>query len=246
MLVWPGNSQGTLGYSCRIDMKSGVVLMAVDDGTGRPVVVRGSAAGVPAFNLTGCSEVTEIVGFEITWDSGQFGSGGGVAAYVSSGTLRRNVFRDCSAGVGSAVYLFSSSMHLVDNLFVDNDASGGGGLIAVSGEHPVIENNTFVRTNAPAGTDGAVLYGVGTDVEFRKNVIDDAGGDSAVLCSGGGSATLECNLFGTLAGLAFGGTCAGSLGSGGNFQADPMFCGPDDFGVCADSPALTGPCGALG
>lgn len=245
VLVWPGSLSG--GYTIKFTMKSGVTLLAkgYPDST---VVIQGFAGGEPAIRMTACSEVTEISGFTISWDAGSTALGGGLSAYVSSGKIRNNTFSGCRGGVGAAVYLQTSQLELENNLFVDNECLTGGGVLAISGGMPLIRNNTFSGSLATFGAEGSAIYATGSDFLFLNNVVHDSQGASAIFCGGLNSPTLSCNLFFDNQLGGFGGQCPDSTGTSGNFIADPLFCSapPDPFAFCADSPALIGPCGAIG
>jgi hypothetical protein len=78
--------------------------------------------------------------------------------------------------------------------------------------------------------------------------MSDAQGGAGIFCAGTQNAQIACNILWNAQFGAFGGTCGDALGTEGNVTADPLFCNPSilDFGVCADSPALGGPCGVVG
>jgi hypothetical protein len=189
-----------------------------------------------------------VNGFIFTWDAGTGGLGGGIAVYTSAATIKNNRFLNCSAGVGAGVYLQLSTATVSNNLFLNNTCASGGGVIAISGGAPVIENNSFVRATAPLGSEGAAVYATGTDFEMRNNIIFGSLGASAVFCGGGNNPTVECNLFHSNQLGAFAGQCPDSTGTSGNILADPLFCNVpmQQFGLCADSPALSGACGPIG
>ncbi|MCA9754133.1 MAG: right-handed parallel beta-helix repeat-containing protein, partial [Gemmatimonadetes bacterium] len=157
-------------------------------------------------------------------------------------------FDGCRASVGSAIYLQFSDMIVENNLFVDNETVSGGGAIAVAGGSPTIRNNTFARNRSPFGTEGAAVYGSASSFVLDRNVIWDSDGGQAVYCAGTNTPTITCNIFWENAFGSFGGSCADSVGFSGNTAVDPFFCDPDfdDFGFCADSPALIGTCGTIG
>jgi hypothetical protein len=247
VLVWPGSLPG--GYVLRTDVKSGVVLMA----QGYPdsvVVIQGAAGVEPALRLIGTSELTEVVGFHITWDSGlTLGQGGGISGFVASGTIRDNVFLDCVAGAGAGVYMQASSLIVENNLFVNNRCGAGAGVIAASGGTPIIRNNTFAGSVAPFGLEGSVMYGIGSDFTFENNIVYGSQGAAAVYCGGGNNPIVGCNLFYNNELGAFSGQCPDSTGASGNSVANPLFCNPPtlNYGLCVDSPALARPaCGPIG
>lgn len=249
VLVWRGSrtSSNVQDYPGRVTMKSGVKLIAFGYPDSVPVI-KSTAGGVAGITMVGCSEVTEINGFIFTWDASTGGLGGGIAAYTSAGTVKNNRFLDCVAGVGAGIYLQSCTMAVTNNLFYNNVCGSGGGVVAVSGGAPVISDNSFVGATAPLGTEGAAVYATGSDFRMTNNIIYGSKGASSVFCGGGNTPTIECNLFYANQIGDFGGQCPDSTGTSGNILADPLFCNPalQQFGLCADSPALTGACGPIG
>ncbi|HMB70015.1 MAG TPA: right-handed parallel beta-helix repeat-containing protein [bacterium] len=250
VLVWRG-TRDTLGvkdYPGRITMKSGVKLIAFGYPDSVPVI-SSTAGQVAAITMVGCSEVTEVNGFIITWDSGTLGLGGGIAAYTSGGIIKNNRFVNCVAGIGAGVHMQACTMNVTNNLFLNNVCNSGGGVISVSAGTPVIENNSIVGATAPLGAEGAGIYVSGADPTIRNNIIYGSKGASAVFCGGGNMPTFECNMFYANQVGAFGGQCTDSTGTSGNVIADPLFCSPSmqQYGLCSDSPALAGgACGTVG
>jgi hypothetical protein len=252
LLVWPGSVTGSnAGYLLRLSMKSGVTMIA----KGYPdsvVSIHGTAGAEPALRWIACNELTGVYGFHFTWDSQITGVGGAMSVYVSSGTIQDNVFEACKAGIGAGIYLQSSDVQVVNNLFVNSTiiaGAGGGGVIAVSGGAPVIENNTIMTSISGFGNEASVLYGTGSSFTFRNNIIVDSRGSAAVYCGGGNQPTIECNLFFDNELSSFGGQCPDSTGTSNNFLADPLLCNPtiSDFGLCVLSPAFNHPsCGRIG
>lgn len=238
--VWPGS------YPAKVSMKSGVVLIS-NSGPATTTFL-GSAGLEPGLFILAADPATAVIGFTFRWDASIAGNGGGIGAYVSSGTIRDNVFRQGRAGSGSGIYLQTSNMVVENNLFVSNTCAAGGGTVAVSGGSPTIRNNTFTANSAPFGLEGASIYSVGSDLLIERNIVHGSIGASAVFCGTGNHPTVSCNLFWNNPLGAFGGQCVDSVGTSGNIAADPLFCnaGAGNYGLCTDSPALTGPCGAIG
>lgn len=238
--VWPGT------YNSPVSIKSGILLRSFGgpDGT----FLQGSSAGTPAVFFVGTNPGTRLEGFTLTWDADVNGLGGGVGAYIASGVVRNNWFVSNAASIGSAVYLQSSDLLVENNLFLTNVTRAGGGAVAISGGAPTLRNNTFTANTAPFGYEGAALYATGSDFTFDRNIVHGSLGAPAVFCGGGNLPSLSCNIFWANELGAFAGQCADSVGTSNNVAADPLFCnaGALDFGFCADSPALTGPCGVIG
>ncbi|MFN8176637.1 MAG: hypothetical protein U0167_01825 [bacterium] len=241
VMVWPG----TYGVHS-VTMKSGIVLISAQGPAN--TIIQGGRTAEGAITYVGMDANSAVLGFTFTWDAGENGLGGGIAAYVSSGKIQNNVFVSNSAGIGSGLYLQACDLTLSNNLFVNNSCAAGGGTIAISGGAPTIRRNTFSGSSAPFGFEGATLYSNGSDFVFDRNIVQGSLGASAVFCGSGNHPSLSCNIFWQNALGAFAGQCVDSVGTSGNVAQDPRFCNPSarNFGFCADSPALTGPCGAIG
>lgn len=228
------------------EMKSGVVLKAAN---GPGTVCIGGGEEVKAgiiFSLT--SETTVVDGLRFKWDSTYRGVGGGVSCFAASGVVKNCIFQGCYAGTGSGVYEFFSDVRIENNLFVDNECVAGGGVVALSSSPAIVVNNTFHRNLAPYGFQGAAFYASDSGHTLHKNIISECIGASAFYCAGSNPATVTCNLFWNNPIGVGGGTCADQAGTNGNQNGNPGFCDANlgDFNVCADSPALIGPCGVIG
>jgi hypothetical protein len=243
VLVYP---DGGRPYSGKVTMKSGVVLTSA----GGPAVtmILGNAGAEAAIFMVATDPLTEVSGFTFTWGSGGDGLGAGVAAWVASGRIRNNVFFDNAAGEGSAVYMQSCNDFIVENnLFLANNSTAGGGAVAISGGAPTVRRNTFTANYTPFGFEGASLYAAGSSFTFERNIVHGSRGAAAIFCASGNTPTISCNLFWDNPFGAFAGQCVDSVGTSGNISGDPLFCpGDGNFGLCADSPALTAPCGPIG
>lgn len=227
-------------------MKSGVILKAALGPN--TVCIGGQANAEAGIAFVNASEATVVDAMNFEWNAGENGAGGGVSAYVSSGLLKNCIFQNCQSGVGAAVFQFLSDVRLENNLFVNNTAMTGGGVVALSSSDPVIVGNTFYHCTAPFGAPGAALYSSDSSPTFTKNVISDSEGAAAIFCVGSANGTVTCNLLWESAFGAFGGSCGDLTGTQNNINANPGFCdeGNLDFNMCSVSPGLTGPCGRLG
>jgi hypothetical protein len=236
--VWPGD------YTFPVPMASGVVLRA-HAGLGTVRIV-GSSGTNPAILMAGCNELTLIEDLVINW--GQDNTGGGLAAFASSGTVRNCVFRNCRGAIGGAVYQQLANVRIENNLFIDCQATAGGGVIALSTATPTIVNNTFSGCTVPFGSEGATVYSIGADFIFDRNIVVGSNGAAAVYCQATAAPVLSCNIFWDNEFGPFSSTCSDSSGASGNLSVDPLICDiPSElFGVCIDSPAVTGPCGVIG
>jgi hypothetical protein len=238
--VWPGD------YSRRFEMKSAVTLVSA---LGPEVTtIRGSSGAVPGVSMSETNSATVVDGFTFRWVAGPASFGGAIGTFAASGTIRNNIFSGSKAGLGAGVYIQVSDVVVENNLFIQNETLSGGGTISISGGTPVIRNNSFHANVIPFGHEGVDLYSVGADFTFERNIMSDAQGGAGIFCAGAQSAQIACNILWNAEFGAFGGTCGDALGTEGNVSADPLFCSPADmdFGLCADSPALGGPCGVVG
>jgi hypothetical protein len=246
-LCFDGTESGVINaFTIRFNIKSGVILAAaLGPGT---VCIRGGAGGEAGINFVNTSEATIVDGMRITWDATPSGLGGGITCYVASGVVKNCIFENCLAGTGSGVYQFLSDVRIENNLFNENDCVAGGGVVALSSSPATIINNTFRRSEAPFGFQGAAFYASDSGHRFDKNIISESIGASAFFCAGSNPATVTCNLFWDNPVGVGGGSCADQTGTNGNQNGNPGFCDPDngDFNVCANSPALIGPCGQVG
>jgi len=238
--VWPGE------YGKRFDMKSGVTL--VSQSGPEVTIIRGAAGAAPAATFAGTNSATVIDGFTFRWSGGPPSFGGGLGIFAAEGTIKNNIFRRCTAGLGSAIYLQSAYVTVQNNVFTRNETQSGGGTVSISGGAPILRSNTFYANAIPFGYEGVDIYSVGSDFVLERNIIADSQGGAGIFCAGEQSATIGCNIVWNVQFGAFGGTCGDMQGIDGNVTANPLLCDPVvfDFGVCTDSPALNGPCGVIG
>jgi hypothetical protein len=240
VMVWPGE------YGRRFVMKSSVTLVSAEGP--EFTLIRGSSGSDPAVTLSECSASTVIDGFTFRWGANETSFGGAIGAFVSGGTIKNNIFRLCSGGVGAGVYLQSSTVIVENNVFTANNTEGGGGTISISGGTPIIRSNTFHANTVPFGVEAVDLYSVGSDFTFSHNIVSFSHGGPAIFCAGEQEPEITCNIIWEPEFGAFAGVCGDVLGIDGNEMVNPLICDPGtlDFGVCADSPALNGPCGTIG
>ena len=197
------------------------------------------------------SSTPTITGCEIRGNTGN-GFGGGVAYNDASAGL----MEDClimdnnnidSNGQGGGVFISGSSPVLRHLLIVDNTASGvlakGGGVYIAFEPSPSLENCTIVG-NA-CGTLGA---GGGVAVEWfaipsiDKCIISGSTVGEGMYCNpvppGIPNPLVTCtNIFGNAGGDGLCGT-----DGGGNFSADPQFCGNAgyEYNLATSSPCAPG------
>ncbi len=229
-----------------IDLKSGVVVKAAI--VPLSVCIAGATNGEAGVRFLNTSEATVLDGIRFRWDSNFTGFGGAISCFAASGVIRNCVFDGCQAGVGAAIYQFISDVRIENNLIMNSISLVGGGAIALASSNPVIQGNTFYHNTAPFGSQGVALYMSDAAPTFTKNLIVESLGGTAVYCAGENPGSITCNMFWDNPLGVFGGSCADLTDTLDNVNANPGFCNVTslDFNLCVYSPALTGPCGALG
>ncbi|QJR16529.1 choice-of-anchor V domain-containing protein [Usitatibacter palustris] len=215
--VAPGTYNVALGEVFPIIFKPGVQLVAT--GTPSNTIIDGTGDTVRQgliFSTGNASPVARIEGFTIANglhipSQGGSATGGGVRIQTSSQTftITRNVFSNNEArgysadnstgmtgglGWGGGLYVFSSAMNVVNNVFVGNIARGGngfshpgtpltgneyggpgeGGAIYIGGTGIVI-NNTFYGNAAIGGNGGSSSTGTANGREGSKGAISASG-----------------------------------------------------------------------
>ncbi len=181
--------------------------------------------------------------------------GGAIASDSPEGGL----IEDCrfttnsSNTEGGAIHI-QGNYTTVRNCIFDDNRSGKGGSIYVSGVQSQFLRCTFYRGRGT--TNGGALYfdGVGGFVQrsiFAK--VTDV--SAAVHVNGAGEPGFECNCFHSNNGGNFSGY-DNQLGMNGNFEQDPEFCGAEvdgeirdgNFNLQSDSPCAPGnvPAGCVG
>jgi hypothetical protein len=153
------------------------------------------------------------------------------------------VFRFNGGTSGSgAIY---GANEITDCLFVCN-GGGQGGTITATGPL-TISRSTFVSGLGANG--GTIRYQDDVQVDHSIFAFHTTGYFGSIFYPSGGTLTLECtNIYGNTIG-DWVGPIADQANINGNFSADPLFCGPGDFTLRANSPCappgLTG-CGQVG
>jgi len=154
---------------------------------------------------------------------------------------------------GAGIALVRSTVLVENSLFADNAAGeSGGGLYAADTESAVFTGCTFSGNRAPAG-GGAYVKGTSI-INIERCVLAFSGGaGGAVVVESTAAASLGCSdVFGNTGGDAW---PSWVTDLGGNFSADPYFCGTPgsgDYTLRSDSPCLPGnhpdgaACGLIG
>lgn len=177
------------------------------------------------------------------------GYGGGVA-FVSGGS---GLMSDCvimgndAAGtysLGGGVATSQSGPVLRNLVIAENTATGfyaeGGGLDISFAPAPSLENCTIAdNSTSPNGLGGGISVQWGANATIDRCIISGSTVGQGIYCSGA-TPTISCS---DIWGNAGGDELCGTDG-GGNFSADPLFCGTVErpYNLQDDSPCATG-CG---
>jgi predicted outer membrane repeat protein len=153
---------------------------------------------------------------------------------------------------GAGIALSQSTVLVENTLFADNVAGeSGGGLYASDTESAVFTGCTFAGNRAPAG-GGVYIKGTSSvNLDCCVLAFSEDGGGLAVESTA--AASLGCSdIFGNTGGDTW---PSWVIDLGGNFSADPYFCGTSgsgDYTLRSDSPCLPGnhpggtACGLIG
>ncbi len=187
-----------------------------------------------------------ITGCEIR-DNTTFGSGGGIAFLDGSAGL----MEDCLIQGNNAAYTYSvgggiststSNPVLRRLVIAENTASGffaeGGGIDVSFSPSPTIENCTIVdNATSENGFGGGISLQWGADPTIDKSIIFGSTAGLGLYCTGSTPVISCTNIFGNAGGDELCGTDAG-----GNFSADPLFCGTDgmQYRLTSASPCAAG------
>ncbi|MFP4459629.1 MAG: C10 family peptidase [Candidatus Zixiibacteriota bacterium] len=187
----PGD-YGTIQAALNVAIGGDTVIVASDrysgagntnlDFNGKPVYLR-SQSGAPSCTLDCGSSSrafifdnyegrnTIVDGFTI-YDGYYDGNGGGIDAGYGTGPFIQNcIFAVCEASsFGGGVNAQSSSIKLVNNVFIDCSAWGGGALYTQFEQVEFI-NNTFVGNSATNG--GAIYVNSAAEVAMLNNLFWD-------------------------------------------------------------------------
>ncbi len=201
-------------------------------GNGGGISIQGSAP-----TITGC----EIIG------NTTHGSGGGVAFLDASTGL----MEDCLIKGNNAAFTYSQGAGIATSIsspvlrrlvIVDNTASGfyaeGGGLDLSFAPAPTIESCTIVGNSTSSnGFGGGISIQWGADPTIDKCIISGSTTGQGVYCSGSTPVISCSNIYGNSGGDDICGT-----DGGGNFSADPLFCGNEgyEFNLTIGSPCAPG------
>jgi hypothetical protein len=147
---------------------------------------------------------------------------------------------------GGGIGCYDSSPTVTGCIFVGNTARNGGGISCEWHSLAVITNCTFSE-NAGGG-----VYADFSSPQINNCIISFSTQGRGIGCGLSSPTITCCNTFGNAGGD---GLCAAAIDGGGNFSADPQFCGaPGTGNYClqSDSPCAPGnhpdgdACGLIG
>jgi hypothetical protein len=199
----------------------------------------------------GGNSAAEIVGNEISNNTGSAASGGGVALFAAgAAVVTGNVITGnttsgpagCGWGGGIISANFSEAK-IINNLVVGNSACSGGGVYWMgSTGSTVFVNNTVADNEASASWPGVYVSGFDSRNQVQNNIITAKSG-AAFYCQNAASVSspvLRANDVFSAQGAAYGGTCADQTGVDGNISADPRFIDAraGDYRVGMSSPVV--------
>jgi len=205
-----------------------------------------TAANTYGGGITVQSSTPTITGCEILGNTAN-GFGGGVAftdesAGLMEDCLIQNNDTTNTNGQGGGVFVSSSNPVLRHLLISGNTASGhygkGGGVYIGFEPSPSLENCTIVGNACGIeGTGGGVSVEWFATPTIDKCIISGSTDGEGMICNNATPVVSCTNIFGNAGGDAPCGT-----DGGGNFSADPLFCGNTgyEFNLTPDSPCAPG------
>jgi parallel beta-helix repeat protein len=228
------------GMAITVTSESGSIVTIIDcESLGRGFYFNGEG---PASILSG-----------VTIQNGSADGGGGIYCYNSSPTITDNTITgNSAASVGGGICIddYTSSPTITNNIITGNTAgSHGGGICCRYDSYPTITHNTLSENSAPVG--GGIYCSYFSNPTIKNTIIVFSSQGEGICCEEGGYPNITCcDLYGNAGGDAL---CGQDLG--GNFSADPEFCGVsgvDNLYLQSDSPCAPGnhpgaaSCGLIG
>lgn len=186
--VWVASAS----YVENVTLKSGVKLYGGFPPSGSDWRSRNPAQYVTTIRGTGNSSVvkclpgvgsdTVIDGFTITGGSGTYiypdVCGGGILCASASPTISNNIISGNSAPRGGAIYCLASSPTIAGNQIGSHQCnSSGSGAIHCKAGAPVLRDNRFTQSSAPA------IYMDAANTVITRNII--SGTSSGITCAAG-------------------------------------------------------------
>ena len=150
--------------------------------------------------------------------------GGAIWCHTSSAIIVNNTFTENNGNDGGAIGCTNSSSSLMisDNTFIRNKAIYQGGAIFCDWSSPTIYGNTLVSNDAAQG-GGISAYRSSFPI-IENTIIAFSTRGQGVSSGTNGCTVTNCDVFGNVGGDAL---PASTIDGGGNFSADPLFCGTE-------------------
>jgi hypothetical protein len=182
----------------------------------------------------GGNSSAEVIGNEITNNTGEAATGGGLALFAAgSAVVRDNLIAGnatsgplgCGFGGGIATANFSAAK-IINNVIVGNSACIAGGIQwGGSTGSNLFVNNTVADNEASIKWPGVYVSGFDSRNQLHNNIFAAKSGP-AFFCENAAtlsSPVMKGNDIFTGQGSAYGGTCTDQSGLNGNISADPQF-----------------------
>ena len=202
-----------------------------------------SGSGGGGVKITACSPTLRDLVIEDCVSSSAHG--GGIYCYASGSRLEDVVLRNNGHILadldGGGLYSYYSDLTLDRALFVDNEATGSGGGMAVVGGQPQLSQVTFFHNQA--GVDGGAFWAE-TSLQATLTgicaVMNTSSSGGAVAASSQVVCVITCSDVFANTPANYGGALPDQTGTGGNISAWPLFCDFEagDFHLLPDSPCL--------
>jgi predicted outer membrane repeat protein len=188
------------------------------------VVFRDNSAGKGgAISITGSAGPALV---DCTFETNSATTYGGALYITDNGqtAINGSLFYANTALQGGAIYATSTGMPLIANCTFSRNtgAFSGGAMELDTAGAPTLFGSTFSANSAPGG--GALNLHGATNLPVMMTLIVFGETGSAVECSGGATATLNCcDVYGNAGGDWVDGI-ATQLGVERNIERDPLFC----------------------
>lgn len=155
-------------------------------------------------------------------------AGPGSTPFLVSSILEQN----STQGNGGNLRIGVGVAARIANTVISQGTADGGGGIYDNGSNSRFDNVTLGGNTAAVGAD-ALQTSAASDLTFDNSIVWDVGGGFAP----NGTVTYRSS---NVQGSGGSGTWNSSVGTdgGGNIDADPLFAGPQDFGILGGSPSL--------
>ena len=197
-----------------------------------------------AIAAIGCSPAISNCSF---LNNSTLGNGGGVAFLGNAGGSLTNCLiqgnsTDYNFGLGGGVHLDESNPLISFCTIVENDNNSfqglGGGVSILFVPAPTLRNCTIAGNSIEASGTGGGLYIDSSPAVVDKCIVANSLVGEGIACAFATPVISCTDVWGNAGGDALCGTDAG-----GNFSADPLFCGAGEdepYGLGEDSPCIAG------